>query len=184
MHYFVPCLQNIGSFRCNNPEIRGGSQTKCPPKPPPGSALPPPFMHLYRLVFSKSRCLWPSLSDLFFGPFGLLVLLEGLYSPLKSKKSLGRGRSPPCTPPSAAARRVRRCAAHGLGCAQPAVQRPFRSQTPIQRPFRPKMPISFICAVVPPLISGLLVVYFNVGFGLTFLCRSCSTRQELYFCLF
>ena len=144
------------STRNNSPEIRGGSQTKCPPKPPPGSALPPPFMHLYRLVFSKSRCLWPSLSDLFFGPFGLLVLLEGLYSPLKSKKTLGRGRSPPCTPPSAAARRVRRCAAHGLGCAQPAVQRPFRSQTPIQRPFRPKMPISFICAVVPPLISGLL----------------------------
>jgi hypothetical protein len=89
----------------------GGSQRKCTPKPPPGSAFPPPFMHLYRLVFSKSRCLWPSLSDLFFGPFGLLVLLEGLYSPLKSKKSLGRGRSPPCTPPSAAARRVRRCAA-------------------------------------------------------------------------
>jgi hypothetical protein len=76
----------------NSPEIRGGSQTKCPPKPPPGSApIPPPFMHLYRLVFSKSRCLWPSLSDLFFGPFGLLVLLEGLYSPLKSKKSLGGG---------------------------------------------------------------------------------------------
>jgi hypothetical protein len=91
-----------------------------------------------------------------FCPFGLLVPLEGLYSPLKSKKSLGRGRSPPCTPPSAAARRVRRCAAHGLGCAQPAVQRQFRSQTPIQRPFRPKPPISFICAVVPPLISGLL----------------------------
>ena len=85
--------------QCNNPEIRGGSQTKCTPKPPPGSALPPPFMHLYRLVFSKSRCLWPSLSDLFFGPFGLLVLLEGLYSPLKSKKSLGRGRSPPAPPP-------------------------------------------------------------------------------------
>jgi hypothetical protein len=25
------------------------------------------------------------------------------------------------------------------------------------------------------------VVYVNVGIGLTFLCRSCSTRQELYF---
>jgi hypothetical protein len=69
---------------------------------------------------------------------------EGLYSPLKSKKSLG-----PCTPPSAAARRARRCAAHGLGCAQPAVQRPFRTQTPIQRPFRQKLPISFVCAGAP-----------------------------------
>jgi hypothetical protein len=28
------------------------------------------------------------------------------------------------------------------------------------------------------------VVYFNVGIGLTFLGRSCSTRQELYFQLF
>ncbi len=28
------------------------------------------------------------------------------------------------------------------------------------------------------------VVYFNVGIGLTFLGRSCSTRQELYFELF
>jgi hypothetical protein len=28
------------------------------------------------------------------------------------------------------------------------------------------------------------VVYFNVGIGLTFLGRSCSTRQELYFYLF
>jgi hypothetical protein len=28
------------------------------------------------------------------------------------------------------------------------------------------------------------VVYFNVGIGLTFLGRSCSTCQELYFQLF
>ena len=28
------------------------------------------------------------------------------------------------------------------------------------------------------------VVYFNVGIGLTFLGRCCSTRQELYFQLF
>jgi hypothetical protein len=28
------------------------------------------------------------------------------------------------------------------------------------------------------------VVYFNVGVGLTFLGRSCSTRRELYFYLF
>jgi hypothetical protein len=28
------------------------------------------------------------------------------------------------------------------------------------------------------------VVYFNVGIGLTFLGRSCSTREELYFQLF
>jgi hypothetical protein len=26
----------------NSPEIRGGSQRKCTPKPPPGSAFPPP----------------------------------------------------------------------------------------------------------------------------------------------
>ena len=81
---------------------------------------------------------------------------RGPLQPSQIQKIVGAGAFPPLHPPSAAARRVRRCAAHGLGCAQPAVQRPFRSQTPIQRPFRPKMPISFICAVVPPLISGLL----------------------------
>jgi hypothetical protein len=70
----------------------GAAKGNAPPNPPPGSAFPPPFMHLYRLVFSKSRCLWPSLSNLFFGPFGLL------YSPLKSKKSFGRGRPPPLRP--------------------------------------------------------------------------------------
>jgi hypothetical protein len=115
-----------------------------PPQTPPGSAFPPPFMHLYRLVFSKSRCLWPSLSDLFFGPFGLLqVLLEGLYSPAAPPP-------PPLRDGCAAARRT------GWAAPNPQSNGHFEPK-PIQRPFRPKLPISFICAVVSPLISGLLM---------------------------
>jgi hypothetical protein len=32
--------------------------------------------------------------------------------------------------------------------------------------------------------GSVCIVYFNVGIGLTFFGRSCSTRQELYFQLF
>ena len=108
-------------------------------------------MHLYRLVFSKSRCLWPSLSDLFFGPFGLLVLLEGLYSPLKSKKSLGRGRSPPCPPP------LRRCATGAPLRGARAGLRPTRSPTAISKPNPNPTAIStknadfvYLCRCAPP----------------------------------
>jgi hypothetical protein len=49
-----------------------------------------------------------------------------------------------------------------------------------------KYPIKKICIKNTPIVGDFngSVVYFNAGIGLTFLGRSCSTRQELYFQLF
>jgi hypothetical protein len=96
-----------------------------PPQPPPQDlrSRPPSFMHLYRLVFSKSRCLWPSLSDLFLGPFGLLVLLDprharGPLQPSQIQKIVGAGASPP-TAPSPPSLRDGCAAARRTGWAAP-----------------------------------------------------------------
>jgi hypothetical protein len=124
------------------------------PQTTPRIRAPAPFMHLYRLVFSKSRCLWPSLSDLFFGPFGLLVLLGGLYSPLKPKKIAGAGA---LHPP------LRRCATGAPLCGARAGLRPTRNPTAISNPNPNPTAIStktadfvYLCRC-PPLISGLLL---------------------------
>ena len=74
----------------------------------------PHFMHLFRRVLTRSRAAECRKANQFSAHLALLVGPEALSHPATAQKSLGRGgRTPPCAPPR------RRCAAPGLGYAQP-----------------------------------------------------------------
>jgi hypothetical protein len=73
----------------------------------------PHFMHLFRLVLTRSRAAECRKANHFLAHLALLVGPEALSRPATAQKSLGRGPPPPPRPP------LRRCAAPWLGYAQP-----------------------------------------------------------------
>jgi hypothetical protein len=76
-----------------------------PPIAPRRRPFRPHFTYLYRLVLNRSRCAQLRKANHFLAHLALLVGPEALSRPATAQNSLGRGRPPPCAPPSAAARR-------------------------------------------------------------------------------
>ena len=144
--------QNETSPRSTALRSGGGSQRKCTPKPPPGSAFPPPFiLHAplstrlleisLSLAVSKRSIFWP------VWPPGAP---RGPLQPSQIQKIVG-ARSPPCTPP------LRRCATGAPLRGARAGLRPTRSPTAISNPTPNLTAIStgtadfvYLCSCPPP----------------------------------
>jgi hypothetical protein len=77
-----------------------------PPIAPQRRAFRPHFTYLHRLVLTRSRAAECRKANHFLTHLALLVGPQALSRPTTAQNSLGRGRSPPCAPPGAAARRA------------------------------------------------------------------------------
>jgi hypothetical protein len=90
----------------NDRHVRGYSERTCPPLPPEDGRFDPTSpTSIDLLVLMRSRCAQLRKANHFLAHLALLVGPEALSRPATAQNSLGRGRSPPCAPPSAAARR-------------------------------------------------------------------------------
>ena len=104
----------MSSCHRQQPREQGGPLKEMHPIAPQRRPFRPHFMHLFRLVLTRSRGAECRKANQFLAYLALLVGPEALSHPANAQKSLGRGgRTPPCAPPR------RRCAAPGLGYAQP-----------------------------------------------------------------
>jgi hypothetical protein len=96
-----------GNSHLATTERTGGPLKEMPPLAPQRRPNSPCFMHLFRLVLTRSRCPQLAKANQFLAHLALLAGPEALSRrPATAQKSLGRGRRPPpCAPPCAAARR-------------------------------------------------------------------------------
>jgi hypothetical protein len=88
------------------PPCQGVQRKDMPPIAPQRQPLRPHFMHLYRLVLTRSRASECLKANHFLAHLALLIGPETLSRPATAQNSLGRGRPPPRAPPRAAARRA------------------------------------------------------------------------------
>ena len=88
------------------PENQPTTPNDMPPSAPQRRPFRPHFTYLYRLVLTRSRAAECRKANHFLAHLALLVGPEALSRPATAQNSLGRGRSPPCAPPCAAARRA------------------------------------------------------------------------------
>jgi hypothetical protein len=114
-----------------------------PPSAPQRRPFRPHFTYLYQLVLTRSRASECLKANHFLTHLALLVGPETLSHPATAQKPLGRGRSPPCAAPCAAARRP------GRATPSPKPKRGGLATSPQMRVFLGSPHLRFMCVLGP-----------------------------------